>query len=106
MLERRKAERTQTCLSGSISYVIGPHVDCVIRNLSGSGACLVFARRSLPFPTDFSLDFDSKLPRRTCRLVWRSGFLIGVRFLGSGGLDQYYSLEPVDWLGWRPRNLH
>ena len=106
MLERRKTERTPTCVAGSISYVIGPQVDCVIRNISSGGACLVFARRTTPFPADFTLNFDGDFPRRACRLVWRSGFRIGVQFLGPGGLDQYYDFEPVDWLGWRPRNLH
>lgn len=106
MLERRKAQRTQTCVAGSVSYVIGPQIDCVIRNVSSGGACLVFSRRSIPFPTDFTLAFAGKSPQRTCRLVWRSGFRVGVRFLGPGGVDQYYNMEASDWLGWAPRKVH
>jgi hypothetical protein len=83
MLERRKAQRSPTRAAGSVAFGRGPDIECLVRNISSGGACLVFARRRTRLPKDFALNVDEDLSRRSCRLVWRSGFRAGVRFVSG-----------------------
>jgi hypothetical protein len=54
-------------------------LDCVVRDLSESGARLAFPS-SLGIPETFDLAIPGMSPRR-CRLVWRKASQIGVMFL-------------------------
>jgi hypothetical protein len=53
-------------------------INCTVRNLSDSGACLTLVD---PFgiPDTFDLVLDSA-PGRHCRVVWRKATQIGVEF--------------------------
>jgi len=55
----------------------GIAVDCVVRNLSRSGACLVIEDAN-NIPDDFDLTMGNSL--RPCRVVWRESFRLGVEF--------------------------
>lgn len=54
-------------------------VACMIRNISGSGAMIESASREVP--DRFVLVNHVRKFRSVCRVVWRRGALMGVRFL-------------------------
>ena len=54
-------------------------VDCVVRNISSSGASLVLAD-TLSVPNEFELHIPQKGRSYRARVVWRSGEGIGVEF--------------------------
>lgn len=55
-------------------------VECVIRDMSDTGARLEIASFG-PLPQSFTLwlDRDGKV-QRTCEIVWRRAYYVGVRF--------------------------
>src|SRR3974377_1787802 len=61
-----------------VSWPNGSAVKCVVRNLSETGAKI--EARS-PVPETFEIVFDLDHSRRSCRVVWRKGPMIGVKFL-------------------------
>lgn len=82
MLERRKHQRMKTRNAGLVRFGLGRTIECTVRNVSSSGACLVFAHRRNVLPSKFSLTIDPELSGRACAFVWQSNFRVGVRFLG------------------------
>ncbi len=83
MQERRKAERTKTVNAGAVRFGLGRDIECMVRNTSSGGACLVLAYRRTILPAKFSLVIEPEGSGRACQLVWRSGFRAGVRFLSG-----------------------
>lgn len=78
MDEHRRDLRLRTLKSGKIVFNKKSSVlDCTIRNLSQSGACLQFADPT-GIPETFELLVDGV--SRTCEISWRSGTRIGVIF--------------------------
>lgn len=59
-------------------------VDCIIRNLSESGASLEIAS-PVVIPDDFILMIKPESLKRRCRVAWRSANRIGVQFLFGEG---------------------
>jgi hypothetical protein len=53
-------------------------IDCVVRNLSDRGACLIVAS-PIGIPDSFDLMLDHA-PVRNCRVAWRKATQIGVEF--------------------------
>jgi hypothetical protein len=53
-------------------------IDCTVRNVSETGACLVLAAAAV-MPQTFELSIDS-LPYRTCRVIWQYCDRVGVEF--------------------------
>lgn len=80
MAERRKTLRTRALMAGTVKAGYGRGMECTIRNVSDDGACLVFAHRRTALPDEFSLAVASEHLQRSCRLVWQSGYRIGIRF--------------------------
>jgi hypothetical protein len=82
-LEKRLSPRRNTMIVASIVYDGGrSHVDCVIRNLSESGAKLEVATvRGIP--PSFDLMVPGHRPQH-CRVVWRALKQMGVQFVGPG----------------------
>ena len=76
-MEKRRADRLRTFKGGSILFGSAPGVDCIIRNMSKSGACLEV---QAPVADTFSLLIKPELLKRTCEVAWRSANRIGVRF--------------------------
>ncbi len=79
-MERRHQARSRTLKSAQI--LLNHHhsvIDCTVRNLSPSGACLNVAS-TLGIPETFDLLFDADKSIRTCRLVWHKEKQIGVEF--------------------------
>ena len=83
---RRKSPRTRILKGAKIFWpsgaaVIWPNgsaVKCLVRNLSQSGAKI---EAHNPVPETFEIVFDVDHSRRSCRVVWRKGQMIGVKFL-------------------------
>jgi PilZ domain len=76
MDEHRIASRQRVLKRGSIEFG-GGAIDCMVRNISATGAALDVASQ-LGIPAQFTLVTDGNhLP---CRVVWRKEKRIGVAF--------------------------
>jgi hypothetical protein len=82
MNEKRQTARHRALKGGSISFSGGAKIDCVIRNLSETGAALE-VESPIGIPDDFMLFVNQEETKWSCHVAWRSAKKIGVRFLGS-----------------------
>jgi hypothetical protein len=83
MPEARRSERVRAFLGAKIIYNNRTSiVDCVIRNISTSGAKLALAC-SLPIPGEFELQIPQKRCSYRARLVWRDTESAGVEFIAA-----------------------
>jgi hypothetical protein len=79
MDDLRRQPRTRTFKSGTIS--LGAlSLDCLIRNLSKTGACLELKGSSETLPDEFKLIIKPESLFRTCKVKWRDGHKVGVSF--------------------------
>lgn len=84
---RRGAPRRRVLMSAQIVYLQGRiAVDCVIRNISESGAQLE-TDRELEMPPSFWLRFQDG-NKRPVELVWSKANLMGVRFIDIQKAEQ------------------
>lgn len=77
---RRPPARIRTLKKGRIAF--NEHrsvIDCIVRNLSPRGACLMVAT---PFgiPESFDLVIDSDHLTKPARVIWRKDGQVGVSF--------------------------
>jgi len=79
MTEQRTSPRRHTFKVGTILFGWATAVECVVRNLSATGACIEVAS-SAGIPGEFALRIKREIPKRECRVAWRSKRRIGVRF--------------------------
>lgn len=79
MSEKRRSPRLRTLKGGMIIFGTAPAVDCIIRNLSETGALLVV--NSAGIPDEFALVIKPEMLKRKCRVVWRSVDRIGASFV-------------------------
>jgi len=78
--QRRGAPRRRVLMSAQIVYHQGKiAVDCVIRNISETGAQLA-TERPLELPPSFWVRFQDG-DKRPAELVWTKANLMGVRFI-------------------------
>jgi hypothetical protein len=76
---RRAVRRMRTLKKATIVLNGGYSVyDCVIRNLSETGAMLKVV--GLGIPSHFELVLDAPVPRHPCTVRWRTEDAIGVSF--------------------------
>ncbi len=78
MDERRKVPRLRTLKAGSISFNRAG-IDCRVRNLTGTGACLEVASQ-IGIPDDFVLVIDHDHLKQPCHVIWRTATRMGVEF--------------------------
>lgn len=78
-MENRTSPRVRTLKGGSIIFGVGSTVDCIVRNLSATGACLEIAS-PVGIPDEFELQIKPDSTKRDCRVVWRSANRIGLYF--------------------------
>ena len=78
MVETRIAPRHRVSKAGTIEFV-GGAINCVVRNLSVSGAAIELSDFS-GIPDSFLLIMPDDGLRLPCRIVRRGGYLIGVAF--------------------------
>jgi hypothetical protein len=84
MQERRQPPRTRVLKAAKV--IFNEHrsvIDCTVRNLSNSGACLQVSS-PVGFPESFDLSFDSFRSVRRCQVRWRAENKIGVSFTEAG----------------------
>lgn len=78
MSEKRSDRRVRVLKAGTIAFG-GAAIDCIVRNLTASGA-LLEVESPVGIPHRFVLVISSEGVSRWCRLIWASERRIGVRF--------------------------
>jgi hypothetical protein len=79
MAEQRSSPRLRTFKGGSIMFGSTAAIDCIIRNMSDTGAALE-VENPVGIPDDFTLLIRPEIIKRNCQVVWRTKRRIGVRF--------------------------
>jgi len=82
MLKDREAERKKSLLKARIRVSNNVTFDCLVRNISSTGAKLEFASPYV-LPAAFNLEIPSRSVVLRCQLQWRTGDAAGVNFKGS-----------------------
>jgi hypothetical protein len=79
-MEQRRQARARTLKSARILF--NDHrsvIDCTVRNLSPTGACLNVAS-AIGIPERFDVMFEADQSIRPCRMVWHKEKQLGVEF--------------------------
>jgi hypothetical protein len=80
MAENRLSNRRRTVLKGQVVFNNrASAIDCTVRDLSDTGARIVFADVFLP-PPEFELEIPSRDLQVQARLVWSRGATHGIVF--------------------------
>ena len=79
-MDKRGAPRLRTLKGGSIQFGPSAAIDCVIKNMSETGAALE-VETPVGIPNDFTLLIKPEFIKRNCRVAWRSAKRIGVLFV-------------------------
>ena len=79
MLETRIAPRYRLSKAAQIDYG-GDKTPCIIRDLSVTGAALEVSDLSTRIPDAFTLVVPEDKLKLPCRVVWRTGYRLGVAF--------------------------
>ena len=74
----RIAPRQRTLKAGTIEFS-GGTIDCVVRNISATGAALEVAS-PVGIPAEFNLFISGNIAKHPCRVVWVKDKRIGVAF--------------------------
>lgn len=82
--QRRASQRSRTLLEGHIVYNNRlSRMECTVRDLSETGARIVFAQ-PVKVPAEFELQIPKKKLVRRAQVIWYDGQNHGVMFLDSG----------------------
>ena len=79
MIEKRVSPRRRVLKQGAITFRGGGGTDCMVRNISMSGA-LVDIANPLALPPLFTLVIVTDQIMRQCRAVWSHDRRVGVVF--------------------------
>lgn len=79
MYEHRASARQRTLKLATISPAHGAAVECIVRDISDTGACLEIDS-PVGISNDFTLVIEKDNVKRPCHIAWRSELRIGVRF--------------------------
>ena len=80
MAEKRRSPRLRTIKGGTIMFGSAASVDCIIRNMSDTGASLE-VENPAGIPDEFTLLIRPEIIKRSCHVAWRRERRIGVRFI-------------------------
>jgi hypothetical protein len=80
MSERRNTYRYSTCRSAKIILKDGRSIDCLVRDLSTSGARLEVANPK-QVSDRFTLAILGSWNKHPCRVAWRKDNMIGAEYL-------------------------
>ena len=78
MVETRVAPRIRVMKAAKIDYG-GDKYPCIVRDISSTGAALEFSDL-IRIPDEFTLIMPDDRLKLSCRVVWRRGYRVGVRF--------------------------
>jgi hypothetical protein len=90
--EKRRAPRARTLGHAQIR-VDGRKVNCVVRDLSDTGARLGVSRHA-ELPSHFVLSFVQRKLHLQARLRWRRGDLVGVSFEAPAPVPEWLGRNP------------
>ncbi|MGZ5876386.1 MAG: PilZ domain-containing protein [Bradyrhizobium sp.] len=79
MIEKRTVPRHRVLKRGSLAFNGGGAMDCIVRNLSQTGARIEIAS-PVGVPEVFTLVIESDHFKRRCHAIWSSERRIGVAF--------------------------
>ena len=79
MIERRTATRHRVLKQGTLAFGSGGGVDCMVRNISSSGARVEVAN-PIGLPPSFTLIIKADHFLRRCHPVWFRDSKVGVAF--------------------------
>lgn len=80
MDEKRIAPRNRVLKAGIISIAGGGGIDCTVRNMSSTGAAIE-VESPIGVPDEFKLVIEADHFSRLCRISWRKGKRLGVKFV-------------------------
>lgn len=80
MVESRRASRLHVLKTATIKLVGGGTINCLVRNLSSTGASLEVSSQA-GIPERFILVMPGDGLHLSCRTVWRNELRIGVTFV-------------------------
>jgi hypothetical protein len=80
MTDNRGSPRRRTLKGGSIIFGVAAGIDCIVRNMSETGAALEVGN-PIGIPDKFTLLIKPEITKRKCQVVWRSATKIGVQFI-------------------------
>src|SRR5687768_10923409 len=93
MPERRASERFHSFFSGQVIFNDGESViDCIIRNISASGAAVEVEGPLGGIPGQVALFITGEDEPRESTLIWKSGNRIGLAF--EPGVPKAYAKTP------------
>ena len=82
MPESRHSLRTPRLRAGKIVFNNKSSViDCMVRNLSRNGACLLVPN-VIGVPLTFELRIEGEDASRACKMIWNNQNRIGIEFRG------------------------
>ena len=82
MPEHRHSQRTHMLRAGKIVFNNKSSViDCMVRNLSRNGACLLVPN-VIGVPSTFELLIEGEGASRPCEMIWNNQNRIGIEFHG------------------------
>ena len=77
--EKRERQRHRTYKAGRIAFDHSGSVDCVVRNVSDTGARLD-VESPVGIPDNFTLVIDKEDFKKPCHVAWRAAKSLGVHF--------------------------
>jgi hypothetical protein len=92
MHEQRTNQRQRVLKTGTIAFD-GSGIDCVVRNISATGAALE-VESQLGIPPEFKLIISAEHFNEFCRVLWRKAKRIGVVFQPDVSTDGAPPLQP------------
>lgn len=93
MEERRQSLRRRTLLSGRVEFLDRSTFECVIRNMSDTGA-KVRCDQQIALPDVFTLVIEKREEKHEVRAVWRSQDEIGLKFMTAEEYDNVLAFRP------------
>lgn len=80
MQERRRVTRSRVLKGAKIIIGSASTIDCVVRNVTNSGARIQIAN-TIELPETLDLTLDAGFTIRPCRVAWRSVTETGLQFI-------------------------
>jgi hypothetical protein len=79
MIDRRIATRQRVLKQGTLAFGGGGGIDCMVRNISSSGARIEIAS-PIGLPPSFTLVIKADQFLRRCHPVWSTDTKVGIAF--------------------------
>jgi hypothetical protein len=82
--ERRARERTEVhCAAKFLLSPDAPPRNCVVRNVTAVGACVMLESAGEQLPQTFELSFDNFVTTWRCDVVWQASGQAGVAWVSD-----------------------